>query len=159
MAKQSETALELGLINTLQSMNYNYVYIDRDFNLYANFKKQPENDKHDFVIVFHNIIKKHEEIKTYEDYSQNATDLDITEQRFMDFCSKSLDIRKNFTLDDDSSPKSQMNPNVPKVGDIDICPELFHSNIINVAYILEAIAKLNSYSEDFRQSTEKSLAQ
>ena len=34
------------------------------------------------------------------------------------------------------------------MGDIDFCLELLHSDIINVAYILELIADLNPYSED-----------
>lgn len=36
-----------------------------------------------------------------------------------------------------------------QVEDIDFCLELLHSDIINVAYILELIADLNPYSEDY----------
>lgn len=35
------------------------------------------------------------------------------------------------------------------LADIDFCLELLHSDIINVAYILELIADLNPYSEDY----------
>ena len=37
------------------------------------------------------------------------------------------------------------------LGDIDFCLELLHSDIINVAYILELIADLNPYSEDYSE--------
>src|SRR5574344_4578 len=42
MSVQSETALENGLIATLCSMNYEYVQINEETNLQANFKKQLE---------------------------------------------------------------------------------------------------------------------
>lgn len=42
MAIQSEAALEAGLIEALQKMNYEYVQIDEETNLKSNFKKQLE---------------------------------------------------------------------------------------------------------------------
>lgn len=42
MPVQSEAALENGLIDTLQKMNYEYVHIEEEKNLSANFKKQLE---------------------------------------------------------------------------------------------------------------------
>lgn len=39
MSVQSEAALENGLIATLQKMNYEYVHIEEEKNLSANFKK------------------------------------------------------------------------------------------------------------------------
>lgn len=42
MAIQSEAALEAGLIETLQKMNYEYVRIEEENNLKSNFKKQLE---------------------------------------------------------------------------------------------------------------------
>ena len=42
MPVQSEAALESGLIATLQKMNYEYVHIEEEKNLSANFKKQLE---------------------------------------------------------------------------------------------------------------------
>ncbi len=42
MSSQSEAALENGLIATLQNMNYEYVHIEEEKNLYANFKLQLE---------------------------------------------------------------------------------------------------------------------
>ena len=42
MSVQSEAALENGLITTLQKMSYEYVNIEEEKNLSANFKKQLE---------------------------------------------------------------------------------------------------------------------
>ena len=42
MVTQSEQALENGLIKTLMEMNYEYISIKEEENLYANFKKQLE---------------------------------------------------------------------------------------------------------------------
>ena len=42
MSIQSEAALENGLIDTLQKMNYEYVHIEEEKNLYDNFKRQLE---------------------------------------------------------------------------------------------------------------------
>lgn len=42
MAIQSEAALENGLIATLRQMNYEYVQLDEETNLVANFKRQLE---------------------------------------------------------------------------------------------------------------------
>lgn len=46
MSIQSEAALETGLIKTLQQMDYEYVQIAEDDNLYANFKRQLEIHNH-----------------------------------------------------------------------------------------------------------------
>ena len=42
MSTQSEAALEAGLIATLQQMDYEYVQIVEEDNMYANFKRQLE---------------------------------------------------------------------------------------------------------------------
>lgn len=42
MPVQSEAALENGLIDTLKKMNYEYVHLEEENNLSANFKKQLE---------------------------------------------------------------------------------------------------------------------
>ena len=41
MSIQSEAALEAGLIATLRQMDYEYVQITEEDNLYANFKRKP----------------------------------------------------------------------------------------------------------------------
>ena len=114
---------------------------------------QSEKDKTDFVLAFRDIIRKHAEIQIYEDYSEDAEDLGMTEQQFNDYKSKYLDITVGFieppvtssVVAEDSVPYG----NGQGLEDIDFCLELLHSDIINVAYILELIANLDPYSNDY----------
>ena len=114
---------------------------------------QSENDKKNFVLAFRDIIRKHAEIQIYEDYSEDADDLGLTEQQFNDYKSKYLDITVGFINPPVTPPVVAEDP-VPYgsnqgLEDIDFCPELLHSDIINVAYILELIADLDPYSDDY----------
>lgn len=124
---------------------------------------QSENDKKQFVLVFRDVIKKHNEIQVYYEFDKNAPELCLTEQQFMDFRSKYLDIYDSFAvkpekpqnnyqvIDDDGNIVSEpdLSNESTSINDIDFCLELLHSDIINVAYILELIADLNPYSEDY----------
>ena len=116
---------------------------------------QNEKDKKDFVLAFRDIIRKHAEIQIYEDYSDEADDLGMTEQQFMDFRSKYLDIHDTFVLVDNIPPTKpgdeKDNPGDERLDDVDFCLELLHSDIINVAYILELIAELDPYSNDYAE--------
>ena len=127
---------------------------------------QSENDKKQFILAFRDIIKKHAEIQVYDEFKEDAPDLGMTEQQFMDFRSKYLDIYDSFVMQNKEQPTTYQvpedNPDMvgepgPQqeaatgIGDIDFCLELLHSDIINVAYILELIADLNPYSEDYTE--------
>ena len=114
---------------------------------------QSENDKKNFVLAFRDIIRKHAEIQIYEDYNEDADDLGMTEQQFNDYKSKYLDITVGF-IDPPVTPSVVAEDPVPYgnsqgLEDIDFCLELLHSDIINVAYILELIAELDPYSDDY----------
>lgn len=116
---------------------------------------QSENDKKIFVLAFRDIIRKHAEIQIYEDYSEDAEDFGMTEQQFNDYKSKYLDITVGlieppvipFVVAEDPVPYG----NSQGLEDIDFCLELLHSDIINVAYILELIAELDPYSNDYSE--------
>ena len=118
---------------------------------------QSEKDKKDFVLAFREIIRKHAEIQIYEDYSDEADDLGLNKQQFMDFRSKYLDIYDSAFIPEPSQTPSALEGGdvVPYGGkhesldDVDFCLELLHSDIINVAYILELIADLDPYSNDY----------
>lgn len=127
---------------------------------------QSENDKKQFILAFRDIIKKHAEIQIYNEFEKEANDLGMTEQQFMDFRSKYLDIYDSFAVKNDDPKKGYQVPEedpsmvgepdpleeaATGMGDIDFCLELLHSDIINVAYILELIADLNPYSEDYSE--------
>ena len=114
---------------------------------------QSEKDKKDFVLAFRDIIRKHAEIQIYEDYNEDAEDLGMTEQQFNDYKSKYLDITVGF-IDTPASPSVVAEEPVPYgnnqgLEDVDFCLELLHSDVINVAYILELIAELDPYSADY----------
>lgn len=116
---------------------------------------QNEHDKKEFILAFRDIIRKHAEIQIYEDYSEVADDLGMTEQQFNDYKSKYLDITVGF-IEPPVTP-SMVAEDIPQYGDtqgledIDFCLELLHSDIINVAYILELIANLDPYSSDYAE--------
>lgn len=121
---------------------------------------QSERDKTQFILAFRDVIKKHAEIQIYDEFEEDATDLGMSEQQFMDFRSKYLDIYdavdggrklsgKDSTPDEDAEPTETSTDSA--IGDIDFCLELLHSDIINVTYILELIADLNPYSEDYQE--------
>ena len=116
---------------------------------------QSENDKKNFVLAFRDIIRKHAEVQIYEDYSEDAEDLGMTEQQFNDYKSKYLDITVGF-IDPPATQSTVAEDPVPYgnsqgLEDIDFCLELLHSDIINVAYILELIAELDPYSDDYSE--------
>ena len=116
---------------------------------------QSENEKKNFVLAFRDIIRKHAEIQIYEDYSEDAEDLGMTEQQFNDYKSKYLDITVGF-IEPPVIPSVVAEDPVPYgnsqgLEDIDFCLELLHSDIINVAYILELIAELDPYSNDYSE--------
>lgn len=102
----------------------------------------------------------------YDEFEEDAPDLGMTEQQFMDFRSKYLDIYDTFAAKGTEKPSGYQVPEEGPVmfgepdpiqegatglDDVDFCLELLHSDIINVAYILELIADLNPYSEDYSE--------
>lgn len=127
---------------------------------------QSENDKKRFILAFRDIIKKHAEIQIYDEFEEDAPDLGMTEQQFMDFRSKYLDIYETFAAQGTEQPTGYQMPedeptmvgepgldedDTTGLGDVDFCLELLHSDIINVAYILELIADLDPYSGDYEE--------
>jgi type I site-specific deoxyribonuclease, HsdR family len=127
---------------------------------------QSENEKRHFILAFRDIIKKHAEIQIYEDFDANEDDLGLTEQQFMDYRSKYLDIYDSVmhtpqTPDKEDPQTSIVNDDPMPYGDnggledIDFCLELLHSDIINVAYILELIADLNPFSDNYQEKRQE----
>jgi type I restriction enzyme R subunit len=114
-----------------------------------------EYDKRKFVLDFRDIIKKRTELQIYEDFDPDDEAFVLSEQEFMDFRSKYLDIaigNMNGGSDGSIAGEPVMSPdgNEMTLDDIDFCLELLHSDVINVAYILELIADLNPLSEDYQ---------
>ena len=123
---------------------------------------QSENEKRDFILAFRDIIKKHAEMQIYEDYTPDDITFVLSEQEFMDFRSKYLDIAQNFGAQSQQPSTQAAEPEVPygnqqTLEDIDFCLELLHSDIINVAYILGLIHDLNPESDDYEQKRKEIL--
>ena len=122
---------------------------------------QSENDKRNFILAFRNIIKKHAEIQIYEDYAEDDEEFPMTEQQYMDFRSKYLDIHdtffdnQNLQAKDAIQNKEDRDEESNSIEDIDFCLELLHSDIINVAYILGLIAELDPYAEDYAEKRQE----
>jgi len=121
---------------------------------------QSETDKRNFILSFRDIIKKHAEIQIYEDYTEDDSDFPMTEQQYMDFRSKYLDIHDTFldrqqVAQSEKAAESEEAENT--LGDIDFCLELLHSDIVNVAYILGLIADLDPYAEDYSEKRQAIL--
>ncbi len=118
-----------------------------------------EKDKKNFILAFRDIIKKHAELQVYDDFDEDDPSLGMTEQQFMDFRSKYLDIYDSLILvdppvDPPVPPTDEPNPE-PTLPDIDFCLELLHSDVVNVAYILELIADLDPYSDDYQEKRKR----
>ena len=123
---------------------------------------QSEYEKRDFVLAFREIIKKHAEIQIYEDFEPSNSDFILTEQEFADFKSKYLDITVGVINPPASSTPIAGEPQLPygnesMLEDIDFCLELLHSDVINVAYILELIAELNPDEDNYQQKRQAIL--
>ena len=123
---------------------------------------QSEYEKRDFVLAFREIIKKHAEIQIYEDFEPSDSDFILTEQEFADFKSKYLDITVGVINPPASSTPIAGEPQLPygnesMLEDIDFCLELLHSDVINVAYILELIAELNPDEDNYQQKRQAIL--
>ena len=132
-----------------------YEEVKKEYRLLASdfLKKYPNPSCIDILQSEKDIIRKHAEIQIYEDYNEDAEDLGMTEQQFNDYKSKYLDITIGF-IDTPASPSVVAEEPVPYgnnqgLEDVDFCLELLHSDVINVAYILELIAELDPYSADY----------
>ena len=121
-----------------------------------------EHDKRDFVLAFRDIIRAKTEIQIYEDYDVEDSYFEMSEQQYMDFRSKYLDITIGVIDEPKNDPSLLEEPqqpygDKPNLDDIDFCLELLHSDIINVAYILALIEDLNPDSEDYEQKRQRIL--
>jgi len=144
--------------------------VKREFNeLASKFKEKypdvssidelkSEYAKRDFVLAFREIIKKKAEIQIYEDFDKEDPELVLSEQEFMDFRSKYLDIAVGNINAENAKEAAEPEPPYGEektLDDIDFCLELLHSDVINVAYILELIADLNPSDEDYPEKRQQ----
>ena len=118
---------------------------------------QNEYDKRNFILAFRDIIKKRSEIQIYEEFDADDPEWEMTDQQFNDYRSKYLDMTLGFISTDNDEQDKEIDESTSmveedqqgEITDIDFCLELLHSDVINVAYILELIADLNPDNEDY----------
>lgn len=94
-----------------------------------------ENAELDFVKAFREIIRIKTILTSFSDFSFDT--LDIEEQEFEDYKSKYLDIYDKVKTDAGADKTSILD-------DVDFELELIHRDEINVAYILQLLAKLKA---------------
>ena len=111
---------------------------------------QDENEKRDFILAFRDILKKHAELQVYNEFDEEDKELAMPEQEFMDFRSKYLDMALGESSDTAAEQEIPYGDE-QTIEDIDFCLELLHSDVINVAYILQLISDLDPSSEDYPQ--------
>ena len=93
--------------------------------------------------------------------AEDDEEFPMTEQQYMDFRSKYLDIHdtffdnQNLQAKDAIQNKEDRDEESNSIEDIDFCLELLHSDIINVAYILGLIAELDPYAEDYAEKRQE----
>ena len=119
-----------------------------------------ETDKRDFILAFREIIRGKTEIQIYEDYDADDPYFIMSEQEYLDFRSKYLDITIGVIEKPTSNGTTVDDPTLPiddEISDIDFCLELLHSDVINVAYILALIEDLNPDSDDYEQKRQHIL--
>lgn len=116
-----------------------------------------ETEKREFVLVFREIIRGKIEAQIYEDYEADDPYFIMSEQEYMDFRSKYLDIAIGHTGNEKKgvAEAQEEKPGHNGIDDVDFCLELLHSDVINVAYILALIADLNPDSEDYQQKRQQ----
>ena len=119
-----------------------------------------EMDKRNFILAFREIIRGKTEIQIYEDYDADDPYFIMSEQEYLDFRSKYLDITIGVIEKPTDTGTTADDPTLPiddEISDIDFCLELLHSDVINVAYILALIEDLNPDSEDYDQKRQHIL--
>lgn len=98
-----------------------------------------ETEEFQFVSTFRELIRVKNVLSSFTDF--DFTDLSWEEQEFEDYKSKYLDIHDKVKKNKSTSPTSILN-------DIDFELELIHKDEINVAYILQLLARINRMKGD-----------
>jgi type I restriction enzyme R subunit len=101
-----------------------------------------EEEKRQFIIAFKNVTKLLQRLQSFSDFKFDETELTISQQSYEDFKSKYFKVYEDFKRSE--VPKESI------LHDIDFELELMHTDKINVSYILNLIASLNTENEKER---------
>jgi type I restriction enzyme, R subunit len=95
-----------------------------------------EEDKRKFIIAFKSVTKFLQRLQSFSDFKFDEKELTISQQSYEDFKSKYFKVYEDFKRSE--IPKESI------LHDIDFELELMHTDKINVSYILNLIATLNT---------------
>lgn len=101
-----------------------------------------EEDKRNFIVAFKNVTKFLQRLQSFSDFEFDEKELTISQQSYEDFKSKYFKVYENFKRSE--VPKESI------LHDIDFELELMHTDKINVSYILNLIANLNTVNKKER---------
>lgn len=101
-----------------------------------------EEDKRKFIVAFKNVTKMLQRLQSFSDFEFDETELKISQQSYEDYKSKYFKVYEEFKRCEVSKESI--------LHDIDFELELMHTDKINVSYILNLIASLNTENEKER---------
>lgn len=101
-----------------------------------------EEDKRQFIIAFKNVTKFLQRLQSFSDFEFDESELTISQQSYEDYKSKYFKVYEDFKRSE--VPKESI------LHDIDFELELMHTDRINISYILNLIANLNTEDEKER---------
>lgn len=101
-----------------------------------------EEDKRSFIVAFKNVTKFLQRLQSFSDFEFDETELTISQQSYEDYKSKYFKVYEDFKRSE--VPKESI------LHDIDFELELMHTDKINVSYILNLIANLNTENDEER---------
>ncbi len=102
-----------------------------------------EEDKRSFIVAFKNVTKFLQRLQSFSDFEFDETELTISQQSYEDYKSKYFKVYEDFKRTE--VPKESI------LHDIDFELELMHTDKINVSYILNLIANLNTENNEERE--------
>ncbi len=107
-----------------------------------------ETEQLAFVQAFRDLMRINNILTSFADFNPEHIDMDL--QSFEDYKSKYLDLYE--------STKGPSTEKVSILDDVDFELELIHRDEVNVAYILELLAKLTGTDEKTRQQQQKQIS-
>lgn len=94
---------------------------------------QDENDQLKFILLFRELTKYLNSLRTFIEFSIDNSGLDMSDQEYQDYKSKYLMLYHQYQKGRET---------VSVLNDVDFCIELMESNRINVAYIMNLIRNI-----------------
>lgn len=110
-----------------------------------------EEEKREFIMAFKQVTKFLQRLQSFSDFEFDEKELTISQQSYEDFKSKYFKVYEEFKRSE--TPKESI------LHDIDFELELMHTDKINVSYILNLIASLNTKDEQERTKEIKFIMQ